>query len=384
MATKKEPHHGKKPNQKLKPYLVLQYLLRESDEENVVSAPTIVDYLQAIGIDAERRSIYRDIEEINKAMLIAENTKDGDEYTLEEAEAELEEYGDEARYVIYNPAKKGFYVQQRRYELDEIRLAVESIYASKFLTEKETEIIVNLICSFVSEYQAQEIKHEVFLTDRVKTNNKSTFRNVSTIDYAIKREYKEAKDETNKKNRSEGHIPEKISFKYLKYSINDLKQQVERRQGERYIVSPYKLLLTDGNYYLLAFDDKKQEMRTYRVDRMRDVQLLGQPREGEEVFAAIDMKSYTQRVFSMYSGKQETVIIQFINPLLDAVIDRFGTENAKYHKVDDSHFAVTVQVEISDPFFGWICQFGKKAKIKAPTRVKEQFADYLDKIRMMY
>ena len=229
----------------------MQYLLRNSDEAHAVPASEIVSYLQGIGIYAERRSIYGDIEEINKAMLMIEQ-----DLFLEEAEEELKKYGDESRYIVYNPNKKGYYVRERRFELDEIRLAAESIYASKFLTQRETDTLIDLICGFVSEHQAKQIKHDVLLTDRVKTNNEYTFRNVSIINTAMSRRID-----------GEKHIPEKISFKYLKYTISDIKQQAERRQGARYFVSPYALLLNDGNYYLLAFGDKEQEMRTYRVDR---------------------------------------------------------------------------------------------------------------------
>ena len=182
------------------------------------------------------------------------------------------------------------------------------------------------------------------------------------------------------------HIPEKISFQYLKYSVSNVGQQVERRQGQKYKVSPYKLLINDGNYYLLAFDDYAQDMRTYRVDRMKGVDRTGEPREGAEAFAEIDLKSYTKRVFSMFGGKQERVTIRFINPLLDAVVDRFGNDkgSVQYAKVDDTHFSVTTQVEISDQFFGWVLGFGKKAKLIGSDRAVEQFRAYLDKVREMY
>jgi predicted DNA-binding transcriptional regulator YafY len=161
---------------------------------------------------------------------------------------------------------------------------------------------------------------------------------------------------------------------------------VGRRKGRKYTVSPYKLLINDGNYYLLAFDEYAQDMRTYRVDRMKGVDLTGDPREGAEVFAAIDLKSYTKRVFSMFGGKQERVVIRFINPLLDAVVDRFGNDKGSvwYEKLDDTHFTVTTQIEISDQFFGWVLGFGKKAKILEPPAVVDQFAAYLDKVRQMY
>ena len=368
METNKKPLHGRKPNQKLKAYLVLQYLLKKSDENHAISAPRIVGYLQAEGIDAQVKSVYKDIHEINKAMLMLEQ----DMY-LDEAEEEIKKYGDEVRYIVYDASKKGYYVRERRFDFNEIRLAAESIYSAKFLTENETATLVDLICNNVSEYQADQIKHSVLLTDRAKTRNKNTFNNVSMINSAMSKELD-----------GEKHTPEKISFKYLKTTINDLKQQIERRQGKRYVVSPYTLLLNDGNYYLLAFDDKYQEIRRYRVDRMRDVQLTGLPRDGAKEFADIDLKTYTQRVFSMIGGNQEYVTIRFTNHLLDTVIDRFGTTGAIYAKVDDHHFNARISVEVSNTFFSWLCIFGNEAKIISPSRVVSQFTDYLDKIRKLY
>ena len=159
---------------------------------------------------------------------------------------------------------------------------------------------------------------------------------------------------------------------------------MERRKGARYTISPFQLLINDGNYYLLAFDDLSHEMRTYRVDRMKDIRFTGEPRDGEEEFKGIDLKTYTKRVFSMYGGEQKLVEIRFINPLLDAVVDRFGTKDVQYAKVDDTHFSATAKVEISDQFFGWILGFGKKAKLLYPDDVIDQFKVYMDKIREMY
>jgi predicted DNA-binding transcriptional regulator YafY len=159
-------------------------------------------------------------------------------------------------------------------------------------------------------------------------------------------------------------------------------KQVERRSGAEYIVSPFQLLINEGNYYLLAFDGKM--VRTYRVDRMKNVTRTGEPREGQEAFDKIDIQTYTQRVFSMYGGTPEHVTIRFINTLLDTVIDRFGIRGAIYSKIDDKHFTVTVPVEVSDQFFGWLCGFGKRAKILAPPAVVDQFAAYLDKVRELY
>lgn len=366
---KDEPKHGKQVNQKIKPYIVLQFLLRNTDEEHTVTAFDIVSYLQECGISAERRSIYRDIEEINKVSLMLEEN-----CTIFEAEEMLlDDEDDELKLVVYNKAKKGFYVRQRHFDLNDIRLLAESIYSSKFLTEGQTKRLADVACEFVSKYQAEKIKHNVFLTDRVKTNNKSVLNNISIINEAM-----------SKMIEGEKHIPEKISFKYLKYTIDNIGNQVERRQGAKYIVSPYQLLINDGNYYLLAFDDYSKEIRTYRVDRMKGVSFTGEPREGQKAFEEIDLHTYTQRVFSMYGGEQKRVTLRFINPLLDTVVDRFGKEGVIYNKVDDTHFSVYAQVEISDQFFGWLLGFGKKVKILAPDDVKEKFVAYMDKIREMY
>ena len=364
-----EAKHGKQVNQKIKPYVVLQYLLKYSDENNVCSAFDIIAFLEDCGLSAERRSIYRDIEEINKVSLMLEN-----ECTIDEAEEMLlDDEDNELKLVVYDKNKKGFYVRQRHFDLNDIRLLAECVYSAKFIAEGQAKRLVDVVCDFVSENQAEKIRHNAFLTDRVKTINKSVLNNISLINEAM-----------SKAIEGEKHIPEKISFKYLKYSLDDLSKQVERKHGAKFVVSPFQLLINDGNYYLLAFDDVSQKMKTYRVDRMKNVSFTGEPREGQEEFEKIDLKTYTQRVFSMYGGEKKRVTLRFINPLLDTAIERFGTKDVIYSKVDDTHFSVTAQVEISNQFFGWILGFGNRVKLLAPDDVADQFRAYLDKVRGMY
>jgi hypothetical protein len=284
----------------------------------------------------------------------------------------FEDEEDDLKLVVYDKHKKGFYVKQRHYDVEDIRLLAECVYSAKFVSEGQAKRMVDVVCDLVSDKQAETIKHNAFLTDRVKTNNKSVLANIATINEAM-----------SKKLYGLPHTPEKITFKYLKYSIKDIKQQVERRKGADYKVSPFQLLINDGNYYLLAYDDYSQAMRTYRVDRMKDVAFTGEPRDGEDVFKGIDLKSYTQRVFSMFGGDQKMIRLRFINPLLDTAVDRFGTD-AIYMKSDDYHFEVHAKVEISDQFFGWLLGFGKKVKIISPDDTVDQFRAYLDKIRSMY
>ena len=361
---------GKREHQKIKPYIVLEYLMKYSDEGHAISAKDIADYLNGdCGIDAERRSIYRDIDEINKVLYMLEN-----ECSIQEAEEVIDsEDGEEEKFIVYDKNKKGFYVRQRKYDANDIRLLAECVYSARFIDEKRAKRLAKLTGSFVSQWQADDILHDAFLVDRTKTTNTAVYYSVDTINQAMSRGSSQVR-----------HTPEKISFKYLKHTINDVTQLAERRRGAKYLVSPYKLLINDGNYYLLAFDDWSKEMRTYRVDRMKEVTPTGQPRDGEEDFRNLDLTNYTQRVFGMFGGKKRRLTIRFINPLLDTAIDRFGTKGVSYSKLDETHFTVTADVEISEQFFSWICGFGNKAKILSPDFVVDEFREYLDKIRGMY
>ncbi len=356
---------GRRDNQKMKPYLALQILMQDTDEDHILSAEDICDELQKLGIDAERRSIYSDIRSINKALLMIDERID-----YETAEKMLEE-DESQKTIVYDEKKKGFYVRQRHFDYDDIRLLAECVYSAKFLAKGQTDRLVGVVSEFVSAYQAETIQHSAFLTDRVKTNNKSVINNIAAINEAMK--------------KTATHKPQKISFKYLKASINDVSQQVERRGGIRYIVSPYELLISDGNYYLLAFDDESQKMKTYRVDRMKDVRPEEEPRDGADAFHAVDMQNYTKRTFGMFGGKTEHVRIQMIHPLLDTAIERFGNgPDVSYSRMDDTHFWVSANVDISDQFFGWLLGFGRRVKLLEPQNVVEQFKTYMDKIREIY
>ncbi len=367
---KKKPKegHGKKHNQKMKPYIVMQYLLKHTDENN----PIIADDLAAIllddyGIYAERRSIYKDVEEINKAFIMLQQF-----CTAEDAEKILaeDEYNEE-KLILKN--KRGFYAKQRKYDVSDIRLLAECVYSAKFLDKSQSNFLIDIVCDLVNEKQSELIKHDVLLTDRVRSNNSEVLNNLATINEAMSKEL-----------GGEKHIPEKISFKYLKYTISDMKKQVERRHGDVYVVSPFALIINDGNYYLLAYNSQKQKFINYRVDRMKNVERIGEKREGEKEFFDIDLNSYTQRVFSMYGGEEARITLRFTNDLLDTAVDRFGKKDVIYSKLDDKHFTVTTKVEVSKQFFGWLCGFGNKVKILSPSQTAEEFKAYLDKMRGMY
>ena len=350
--------HGKKPNQRMKHFLVLQYLMRETDEEHFASTDDIIAFLNFHNIYAERRSIYKDIEDINIAMVMLEENCD-----YEVARQIVQE--DEEAKTIHYKHKHGFCVRRRSLEAIDVKLIAECIYSAKFITKSEGKYLVEGISALLSKHQKEGIEHDVHLVGRVKTDNKEIIDIIDKVNTVI---------------QSKG----KISFKYQTHVIQDTRKQVERRRGERYAVSPYVLLIDNGNYYMMAFDDQKQKMLTYRVDRMKNVEILHEPREGADEFEKIDIDSYLQRSFSMYHGKDVRVEIRLLNHLLDTAIDKFGKDKVFYGKVDDRHFSVSAHVEVSDQFFAWVAGFGKKAKITNPPEVVQEYKAFLDKIREMY
>ena len=338
---------AKTENQKLKALYIAKYIMENSDDNHDFTATDIVQYLEEEhGITAERRSVYRDLDALKEVFGFDIESRQGGKYRL----------------------------ASRQFEFDDLRLLAECVDAAKFISAAKAKELVSMLSELCSIYQAELLESETFVCNRAKTTQKGTLNIISTIRAAMA-----------KRIDGQPHTPQKITFKYLKYNINDVHTQVERRKGETYKVSPYKLLINDGNYYLLAFNDQKQDMWTYRIDRMKEVKAVDEPREGAEAFAAIDMETYTQRVFSMFNGDQKRVSIRFINPLLDTAIERFGTGKDVFYRPDDErHFVVTADVEISNQFFAWVCGFGNKAKIIAPSDVRKEIDLFLEGILKMY
>lgn len=360
----KKENKGKQFDLKIKPFLIYEYLKQATDENHFVSAETIKGYIEEFGISTSIPSIYRDIEEINKAILLAR----GEAETLKEAEEKIYKYGDKYKTIIC-VRKKGYRINYRKYDFEDVRLMVECIYASRFISKEKSETLTELLKEFVSEDRYNEVKHDVEVIDRAKVLNEQVFNNVTVINNAMRRTLK--------------HTPSKIRFKYMTISPKDRKTKIERRNGRAYIVSPYKLIINDGYYYLLGYDDETQKLMTYRVDRMEKVRELYENRIGEEEYKKINIEEYLNEHFSMFAGKTEDrVEIQFTYDLLDTIKDKFPMES--FHAIDKKHFSITPKVSISDQFFGWVCGFGNKAKILWPDNVVNDFLQFIDKIRGLY
>lgn len=369
---------GRQNDQKLKAYLILDLLRKKTDRNHVINATEIADYISDYGISAERRSVGRDIRAINIAVLLAH----GDAKNVKDASDSVKA-GQET--IVYDPVKKGYYYNDLYSDFEDVRLVAECIYAAKFIDASRADrMIKEIVSKNISEHQIKDVLHDIFVTDRVRTSNTKLYRIIETITEAMR--HRLVDDEDDIKNKYK-HRPEQISFQYMTYTLSSLGQQVERRRGAEYIVSPHRLMVCDGNYYLLAYDSKAKRgnVRMYRVDRMKNVKRIrGSERQGGDDINTVDLATYTKTHFGMFEGVGEIITIRFTNNLLDAVVDRFGTTGVVYCACDSRHFDVTTKVYLSKQFYGWVFGFGNQAKIVASERVRQEFREELKKLIGMY
>ena len=347
----------KRLNQKFKSLLIAYILLRFTDEDHKLSLKAIQEQLELYGVEADIHTISRDIKELTELF-------DPDR------DIELEDDERPCYKIVYDRSgkagQKGFKVESRPYEFEEIRLLAECVNSAKFISDAQAERFKDIIkYSLCSVSQGKELESNVFVFGRTKTKSKNIMGTLVTINEAIKQ------------NR-------KIKFQYMHYTLDNLREQVPRRKGAFYVYSPFGLLSNEGNYYLLAYCHRSKKMLTFRVDRMKGVKLIEEDREGKDVYKEMDLNTYTQRVFSMYSGEGTRVTMHFANKLLDTVIEQFGTRDAFYAKVDDKTFSVSTNVEVSDKFFSWICSFRDKASVVHPPEVVDKMKEYLSDIQSMY
>lgn len=326
---------AKSSNQKLKLLYIVKFLMQNSDEEHPVSTAQIIEELASNGISAERKSIYDDIEALRLFGLD----------------------------IIQLKGKNGgYYIGERDFELPELKLLVDSIQSSKFITQDKTYKLIKKIESLASVYDGQLLQRQVFVTNRVKSMNESIYYAVDVISDAITQ------------NR-------KIRYKYFEYTVE--KNRRYRHDGAFYEVSPFALIWDDENYYMLAWDSDAEKMKHYRVDKMEKVSLTDREREGIKEFEKVDMSAYTKTVFGMFGGNEQKVKLRFANHLVGAVLDRFGRDTIII-KDGDEHFTFTVNVVVSQQFLAWVFGFGSEAEIISPDEVREEMKKQAFAVAKLY
>ena len=322
-------------NRKLRLLYVMDYLRTYSDENHPVKLKDIADDMTAKDIYTTRKALYDDF-------------------------AVLEEYGFE---VIRVENTYKYFYGNPLFEFAELKLLMDIIYASSFVSEKKSYILIDKLKTFCSNYQRGQLSRQM-LTVGVKSKNERVLYNVDSIYEAITRD-------------------RQISFKYVDYATPDGEKHY-RRNGEDYIRSPFHLVYSDNQYYLLCYNAEKRRIEHLRVDRMEAVRLLDEKRHGIGAFRTVNLRDYTKFTFSMFANSEKTtnVTMRFTNNLRGVVYDRFG--DVMTIPKDSNHFIITVPIAVSPQFFGWVLGLGKQAVIVRPKSVRAQMLKYLQDITSLY
>ena len=314
----------KSDNQKLKIFYILDYLQRNSHEEKPVRTAELISMLdREHNISCDRKTVYSDV-------------------------AALQDYGVD---IVSIPGKNGgYYIASRNFELPELKLLIDAVQSSKYLTEKKSKELIEKLCEQCNEHDASLMRRNVLVSGRVKSMNETIYYNVDAIQEAIEQNLQ-------------------IRFRYFDW---DLRGQRRYREKE-YLASPYGLCQDNENCYLLAYS-QRHGITSYRVDRMTDIKLTDQKRTPCPELTGKALIGHANRLFQMFSGETVDVKMRFHRSLINVVIDRFGRD-VMLIPDGEEFFNFTVSVAVSPIFLSWVISFGNKAKILYPPAVVEQCKD---------
>ncbi len=323
---------AKSVNYKRKLPVLTKLLLERSDEEHPVSRQEMQIELERWGLSAERKSIYDDMEQMRELGLDVQSRRG---------------------------KGGGWFIGQREFELAELKLLVDAVQSSRFLTNRKSDALIRKLEGLASVYQAKQLQRQVYVDRRIKTMNESIFYNVDKLQGAIAA------------NRV-------ITFRYFEYNL--AKERVFRRGGSRYRLTPYGLIWDSENYYLAGWDERQNELRHYRVDKMSDIAvtgMVGHPRKGW------DPEGYTRRHFGMHSGRPCTLSLRCANHLAGVVIDRFG-QDVMLAPDGEEHFTVSLNLVVSPPFWGWLFGLEDGVEVLSPGWAVDEFKAKLGRVLSQY
>lgn len=315
---------AKGAGQKIKILYLMKIMYELTDDTHGLSIAQIAEELERYGISAERKALYDDIEILCEFGMDIEKRKE--------------------KGVTYH-------VVSRDFELPELKLLVDAVQSSKFITHKKSAELIRKLESFSSKYQGAALSRQVYVSNRIKTMNESIYYTVDYIHEAISKNVK-------------------ITFSYFEWTHK--KEKRLRHDGKVYCVSPWALTWDDENYYLVAYDSEHGQIRHYRVDKMLKISLTDESRDGREVFSDFDMALYSRKTFGMFAGAEERVTLRCKNHLAGVIIDRFG-QDTTFFNTSDEYFEINVKVAVSPLFLSWVLNFGADIKIMSPKSVQEEF-----------
>lgn len=330
---------AKSSGQKLKLLYLRDILLQKTDDEHGMTTSEIINALAEYDIKSERKSIYNDLNA-------------------------LELYGTDICKEKTSTTK--YYIGNRDFELAELKLLVDAIQSSKFITRKKSMELIEKLEKLVSVHQGQQLKRDVFITNRVKGLNEKIYYIVDRLQTAIS---------GNKK----------VSFLYMKWELNENRRLVKtaRRNGERYVISPIWLCWNDENYYLIGYDSDADKIKHYRVDKIESVEILDENRDVNDKILNFDGAEYSKKLFAMYGGEEFDVTMLVDNELVGVIADQFG-DDIFIVKENDNCFRFSSKISISSQFYAWVFGLGGSVKILSPKKVVDGYKQHIEAVYKKY
>ena len=323
-------------NQKLKMLYLAKIFMEETDDLHALTMPEIIRKLEAYGVNADRKTLYQDFDELRKFGMDIIASQEGRSY-------------------LYS-------LGAREFELPELKLLVDSVQSAKFITDKKSLQLIKKLESLVSRHDAKKLHRQVVIAGRIKTMNESIYYNVDKLHEAI-------------------NAGCQIRFQYFRWNVK--KEMELRKNGEWYQASPWALMWDDENYYLVAYDAEDGKIKHFRVDKMLKISVTDKPREGLTQFREFNMPRYSKSLFGMFGGKETDVTLEASNDMAGILIDRFGKDIFLIPK-DKDHFRTTVTVAVSSQFLGWIFALGSGIRIVSPESVVEQMKEEARRLADQY
>lgn len=328
----------KSENKKLALLYLRDLFLEKTDKTHFVRMPEILDYLANRNVFIDRRTVYADISILNQAGF------------------EIVGVAEKGGYKYHHPS--------RLFDTVELKFLIDSIAASKFLTEKKSKELITKVKTLGSSFDNSALNRGVLSSKRVKSMNDKVFKNLDLLYSAIS------------SNRQ-------ITFQYMRW--NTQRKLEPLRNSKSYSVSPFAVSLNDDNYYLIAFDSYTNSIRHYRIDKMNAIKLIEVQREGKDIFRTFDIVDYSKKTFGMFAGKEETITIEVANHLVGVFIDRFGEAvSIRKNFENPDTVIVKISVHVSPQFYGWIFGLGNEIKIISPQSVKDEFINAVSCIFSKY
>lgn len=315
-------------NGKTRLLYLLRLLYRKTDEQHPITTAEICTYFKEQGVPLDRKTVKTDVD-----VLIALG------YDI----------------VVIHSTQNLYFAGTRMFELPELKLLIDAVESSKFITKKKSVELTEKLSALASEYQATELKRGLYIVDWVKPKNEQIYYFVDYIHTAVNSE-------------------KQISFRYFEYDAN--RKRVFRNEGRRYRFSPYGLLWNEDRYYVVGYSEKHDKIATFRVDRMAEVSVLDE--DAIPPLPNFSLPEFARQVFDMYDGQMETVTLRCKNEMMKVILDRFG-DSVKTHPLDCAHFQAETEVSVSKTFLAWIFQFCGEIKIVRPRHVLERYREMLEK-----